>query len=38
MAYKNKVSKELMPVAWEPTKRWDWCVSENEKIKTIFIA
>ena len=23
-----------MPVAWHPTRSWDWCMSENE-IKEI---
>ena len=25
------MSKELMPVAWYPTRRWDWCDSKDEK-------
>ena len=29
-------SKELMPVAWHPTKLWDWHVSKNEKKKNHF--
>ena len=20
-----------MPIAWYPTRRWDWCMSEDEK-------
>ena len=32
------ISKELMSVAWHPTRRWDWGFSENEKkrIELIF--
>ena len=29
-----------MPVAWHPTRWWDWCMSEDEKKgrnKSIFI-
>ena len=26
-----KISKELMPVAWHPTKLWDWFMSEHEE-------
>ena len=28
---KKDISKEMMPVAWHPTRWWDWCVSEAEK-------
>ena len=30
--------KELMPVAWNPTRWWDWCMSEDVKkeIEPIF--
>ena len=24
-AVKRKIDKELIPTAWHPTKRWDWC-------------
>ena len=30
-ACKNVIRKELMPVAWHPTKWWNWSISENEK-------
>ena len=32
--------KELLLVAWHPTRWWNWCVSEDEKkgIETFFIA
>ena len=25
------ISKELMPVAWHPTRWWDWCIPEDQK-------
>ena len=27
-----------MPVAWHPTRWWDWCISEDDEegIETIF--
>ena len=36
--YLKDVSKELMPVPWNPTRWWDWCMSEDEKkgIEPIF--
>ena len=36
---KKDISKELMPVAWHPTKWWDWCMPEDDKneIKPFFI-
>ena len=30
---KKERSKELMLVAWHPTRWWDWCMSEDEKEK-----
>ena len=30
-ALKKDVSKELMSVAWHPTRWWDWCISEDQK-------
>ena len=27
----KKIDQELRPVAWHPTRVWDWCMSENEK-------
>ena len=30
-ALKKKIDKELVPVAWHPTRGWDWCLSENKK-------
>ena len=28
--YQKDTNKELMPVALHPTRRWDWCMSQNE--------
>ena len=35
---KKKISEELMPIAWHPKKRWNFCISEDEKkeIEPIF--
>ena len=30
-AQKASVKKELMPIAWHPSRHSDWCVSEDEK-------
>ena len=29
----KKSKKELMPVAWHSTRWWDWCMSEDDKMK-----
>ena len=36
---KKMISEELTPVAWDPKRWWDWCVSEDEKkeIDPVFI-
>ena len=36
---KKELSEELRPVAWHPSKWWDWCMSEDEKkeIDPMFI-
>ena len=31
MAQKAQIKKELMPIAWHPSRYWDWCMSEDEK-------
>ena len=31
---KAKIKDELMPIAWHPSKWWDWCVSEDKKKET----
>ena len=28
---KAKIKDELMPIAWHPSRWWDWCMSEEEK-------
>ena len=33
-AQKAQIKKELMRVAWHPSKWWDWCVYEDEKGDT----
>ena len=33
-AQKAKLKEELMPVAWHPSRYWDWCMSEEEKKET----
>ena len=33
-AQKASIKKDLMPIAWHPSKWWDWCVPENEKRET----
>ena len=30
-AQKASIKEELMPIAWHPSRRWDWCVPEDEK-------
>ena len=30
-AQKAKIKEELMPIAWHPSRWWDWCVPEDEK-------
>ena len=27
----SKNKKELMPIAWHPSRWWVWCVPEDEK-------
>ena len=31
---KAQIKKELMRVAWHPSRWWDWCMSEDEKTET----
>ena len=33
-AQKAHIKKELMPIAWHPSRYWDWCMSEDEKQET----
>ena len=30
-AQRAKIRKELMPIAWHPSRWWDWCIPEVEK-------
>ena len=30
-AQKASMKKELMPIAWHPSRWWNWCMSEDEK-------
>ena len=30
-AQKALIKKDLMPIAWHPSRWWDWCFSEDEK-------
>ena len=33
-AQKAQIKKELIPIAWYPSRHWDWCMSEDEKKET----
>ena len=33
-AQKAKIKDELMPIAWHPSRWWDWCVTQDEKKET----
>ena len=28
---KASIKEELMPIAWHPSRWWDWCIPEDEK-------
>ena len=28
---KASMKEELLPIAWHPSRYWDWCMSEDEK-------
>ena len=30
-AQKASIKEELLPIAWHPSRYWDWCMSEEEK-------
>ena len=32
-AQKAKIKDQLMPIAWHPSRWWDWCVPEEERKK-----
>ena len=31
---KVKIKKKLIPIAWHPSRWWNWCVPEDEKKET----
>ena len=33
-AQKVSIKEELMPIAWHPSRWWDWCVPEDKKKET----
>ena len=33
-AEKAQIKKELMPIAWHPSRWWNWCMQEDEKKET----
>ena len=33
-AQKASIKEELSPIAWHPSRYWDWCMSEDEKKET----
>ena len=33
-AQKAQIKEELMPIAWHPSRWWDWCVPEEDKKET----
>ena len=32
---KPSIKEELLPIAWRPSRYWDWCISEDEKQEII---
>ena len=30
-AQKASIKEELLPMAWHPSRYWDWCVPQDEK-------
>ena len=33
-AEKVNIKEELLPIAWHPSRYWNWCMSEDEKKET----
>ena len=33
-AHKAQIKKEVLPIAWHPSRWWGWCVPEDEKQET----
>ena len=29
--YQMGIKEELLPIAWHPSRYWDWCMAEDEK-------
>ena len=32
------MDKELLPVAWHPTRMWDWYMSKDEKKECMYVC
>ena len=32
-AQKAKIEEDLIPIAWHPSRWWDWCVPEDGKYR-----
>ena len=33
-AQKASIKEELIPIAWPPSRWWNWCIPEDEKKET----
>ena len=33
-AQKGSIKDKLLPIAWHPSRHWDWCMPEVEKQET----
>ena len=33
-AHKASIKEGLMPIAWQPSRWWDWCIPEDKKRET----
>ena len=33
-AQKALIKEELIPIAWHPSRWWNWCIPEDEKKET----
>ena len=31
---KAKIKEELLPIAWHPSRCWDWCIPKDKKKET----
>ena len=34
MPQKASIKEEFLPIAWHPSRWWDWCIPEDEKRAT----